>query len=89
MYADAYGWRYHDTHGAIHPSLFEKDGLQLYFIDGGGFELSYKDPETSERVSAFSFADIDTSSPLYVALLEHAFANAENIVHYYQTNDKD
>jgi hypothetical protein len=88
-HADTYGWQYQNTHGAIVPSLYEKNGLQLYFVDGGGFELSYKDPDTFERVAAFECSDIDTSSPLYAALLEHAFANAENIVHYYQTNDED
>lgn len=77
--ADAYGWN-SARHGR---DRYEKDGYEVYFFSkNDGFELTIRDPETRERKTVFEVRDddVDTSSPLYVALLEHVLMNAENIV---------
>lgn len=77
--ADAYGWD-SARHGR---DRYEKDGYEVYFFSkNDGFELTIRDPETRERKTVFEVRDedVDTSSPLYVALLEHVLMNAENIV---------
>jgi hypothetical protein len=77
--ADAYGWS-SSNHGR---DFFEKDGYEIYFFNlDDGFELTVRNPESMERETIVEIRDddIDTSSPLYVAALEHILMNAENIV---------
>jgi hypothetical protein len=77
--ADAYGWD-HSRHGR---EIYQKDGYEIYFFSqNDGFELTIRDPESQERRAVFEIRDedIDTASPLYVAMLEHVLKNAEQIV---------
>lgn len=86
--AEAYGWStaYHGR------DRYEKDGYEVYLFDqNDGFELTIRDPETMERKTIFEVRDddVDTASPLYVALLEHTLMNAETIAANYSDNGKD
>jgi hypothetical protein len=69
---------------------FTKLGYEVFFYKSNdGFALTIRNPETSEREAVFDVLDrdISTSSPLYVALVEHVFTNAENIVSEVQNGD--
>jgi len=79
--ADAHGWDRASPRGAI--QRYEKDGYEVYFFrQDDGFELTIRNPETMERQTMLEVRDenICTTSPAYVALLEHVLRNAENIV---------
>lgn len=78
-YANANGWSW-TRRGRL---IYEKDGYEVYvFSKNDGFELTIKNPETMERETIIEVRndDIDTSSPLYVAILEYVLENAETIV---------
>lgn len=71
-------------------NYFTKSGYEVFFYDqNDGFELTIRNPETSERETMFEVrdSDISTASPLYVALVEYVFMNAENIVSEVQNGD--
>jgi len=76
--ADAYGWD-SARHGR---DRYEKDGYEIYFFSqNDGFELTIRDPETTERKTVLEVRDDDlcTTSPAYVSLLGHVLKNAESI----------
>lgn len=76
--ADAHGWD-SARHGR---DRYEKDGYEVYFFEqNDGFELTIRNPETMERETILEVRDEDicTTSPAYVALLEHVLRNAEQI----------
>lgn len=76
--ADAHGW----DSAYAGRDRYEKDGYEIYFFSqDDGFELTIRDPETRERRTVFEVRDDDvcTTSPAYVALLEHVLMNAEEI----------
>lgn len=78
-YADASGWNW-TRRGRL---IYEKDGYEVYFFSqNDGFELTVRNPETREREAVLEIRDneVDTSSPLYIAILEHVLKNAETIV---------
>lgn len=63
--------------------FYEKDGYEIYFFpQNGGFELTVRNPDTTERETILQIlnTDVCTASPLYVAILEHVLENAEKIV---------
>jgi len=76
--ADAYGWD-SARHGR---DRYEKDGYEVYFFEqNDGFELTIRNPDTMERETILEVRDEDlcTTSPAYVAILEHVLRNAEEI----------
>ncbi len=76
--ADAHGW----DSAYSGRDRYEKDGYEVYFFSqNDGFELTIRNPETKEREAILEVRDEDvcTTSPAYVALLEHVLRNAEQI----------
>lgn len=86
--ADAYGWD--SAHAG--RDRYDKDGYEVYFFSkNDGFELTVRDPDTRERKTIIEVRDEDvcTTSPAYVALLEHVLMNAEKICSRRQHWKKD
>lgn len=78
IHAKTYGW----NSARMGREFYDKDGYEVYFFDqDDGFELTVKNPETQERQTVLEVRgdEVDTSSPLYVAILEHVLMNAESI----------
>lgn len=77
--ANEYGW----TLSYKGRDIYQKDGYEVYmFSRNNGFELTRRNPETSERETILEVrnSDVCTSSPEYIALLKYVLENAENIV---------
>lgn len=76
--AEAYGWD--STFRG--RDLYQRDGYEIYvFSKDDGFELTIRNPETMERETILEVRsdDIPTSSPAYVATVEHVMKNVEEI----------
>lgn len=66
-------------------TLMEKDGYEVFFTKGGGFNLCIKDPETGEiDIVLDSRCIIHQSLPAYEPLIEWVLKNAEHIISEYQ-----
>jgi hypothetical protein len=87
---DAHGWdRNSFNHGR---RIFKKDGYEVYFFhENDGFELNIRDPDdqTREQILEVRDENINTFSPLYVAILEHVLKNAEQICSKQQNKNHD
>jgi len=82
------GWTY-QTVGTVGRVVLEKDGYKIYFFKDGCFDLSIRNPRTTEREKVFSCCseDIATGSPLYLAFIEYVMENAETITAMEMDND--
>lgn len=68
-------------------TLIRKDGYEIFFKGGGGFEFCIKDPKTTEtRVVIDSEDLIHESLPAYEPFVEWLLRNAEQVVSEYQNN---
>lgn len=61
----------------------EKDGYEIYFMTTGGYELTIRDPETTNRRAVFERRHKNVESPLDVAILLYVISHPEEIVSKY------
>lgn len=72
--AEQSGWNFQ-----YQAKRLEKDGYEIYFFDDGRFELTMRDPETTERVTVYEYNENNVHSPLYVAIIIYIVENVERV----------
>lgn len=67
---------------------FEKDGYEIYFMKGGGVELTVRNHETGEREAVVKRDRLSHKQPLTAAIVCHFLENAESVVLCYNEQQK-